>query len=70
MEAIGEVKGESRDDHQHEDYVVSHANSVSTREVAVETPKRRVKQWPSAIPEEFIQISLDGRLRVGLPPVL
>jgi hypothetical protein len=40
MEAVGEVKGERRDDHQHEDYIVTHANSVSTREVAVETPKQ------------------------------
>jgi hypothetical protein len=38
MEAVGEVKGESRDDHQYEDCVISHGNSVSTREVGVETP--------------------------------
>jgi hypothetical protein len=54
VEAIGEIKGESRDDHQREDYVISHGNSVSTREVAVETRQRTVKGLSSAVPRVFI----------------
>jgi hypothetical protein len=57
MEAIGEVKGESRDDHQHEDYVVSHANSVSTREVAVETPKEESSNGHSRFREVHLDIT-------------
>jgi hypothetical protein len=44
MEAVGEVKGQSRQDYQHQDEVISHENSVSTREVAVDTSKRRVNR--------------------------
>jgi hypothetical protein len=36
MEAVGEVKAESGDDHQDEDRCISHGTSVLTSDIAVE----------------------------------
>jgi hypothetical protein len=63
VETVGEVKGQSRDDYQYQDYVVSHGNSVSTSNVAVETRSARVRRLSSAIPQVFTALALDAGRR-------
>src|SRR6266496_4449523 len=46
-----------------DDRVVSHGNSVSTREVAVETSLARVKRLSFAIPYVFTELILDAGRR-------
>jgi hypothetical protein len=48
MEAVGEVKGQSRYDDKDEDRGISHGNSVSTSDLAVEARDRTVRRSSSA----------------------